>query len=125
MHYPLCTRAQKQLTFRNHLNLYEVITLFHGYYEKLRNNVQRQFVYCIITICCNTLTIKSAFLRKCNLKFCTVTSTKDSHHIPKNQMSVTETLIEINCFLTLREKTGHLFGIPLVQQCFNFFNCMR
>ena len=27
-----------KLTLRNHLNLYEVITLFHGYYEEPNDN---------------------------------------------------------------------------------------
>ena len=47
--------AWKQLTLRNHLNLYELVTLFHGYHEVANDNVQRQFVYFIVTIWCNTL----------------------------------------------------------------------
>ena len=35
---------------------------------------------------------KSAFIRKSNLKFCKVTSTKDSYQIPKHQISVAESL---------------------------------
>ena len=53
-----CTKAQlswKQLPLRNHLNLYEAIILFPGYYEVPHNNVQQQFVYFIVAICRNTL----------------------------------------------------------------------
>ena len=58
-----CVRAQvvwKQLIFRNHLNLYGVITFFikllHNFMIILKNdNAQQQFVYFIVTICCNTL----------------------------------------------------------------------
>ena len=32
------------LTLRNHLNLYEVIIQFHGYYEVRNYDVQKQFV---------------------------------------------------------------------------------
>ena len=39
----------------NHLNLCKVITQFHGYYEVWNDNVQQQFVYFIVAICCNTL----------------------------------------------------------------------
>ena len=35
---------------------------------------------------------KSVSVRKSNLKFCTVTFTKDSHQMTKNQISVAETL---------------------------------
>ena len=35
---------------------------------------------------------QSVSMRKINLKFCTVTSTKDTHQMPKNQISVTESL---------------------------------
>ena len=53
------TRAQlvcKQLTLRNHLNLYEIVTSsFHGYYEVRHDHAQRQFVYFIVAICRNTL----------------------------------------------------------------------
>ena len=31
--------AWKQLTLRNHLNLYELVTLFHGYHEVTNDNV--------------------------------------------------------------------------------------
>ena len=62
------------LTLRNHLNLYEVIIQFHGYYEVQNYDVQRQFVYFIAPI----------FIRKSCLKICTTTFTKDSHRIPKN-----------------------------------------
>ena len=37
---------------------------------------------------------KSVSIRKSNLKFCTVTSTKDLHQIPKNQISVAEPLMK-------------------------------
>ena len=53
-----CVRPQlpwKQLTHRDQLNLYEVITQFHGYYEVPNDYVQRQFVYFIVAICRNTL----------------------------------------------------------------------
>ena len=53
-----CARAQltlRQLKLRNHLSLYKVVTYFHGYYEIPNDNVQRQFVYFIVTICCNYL----------------------------------------------------------------------
>ena len=36
---------------------------------------------------------KSVSVRKCNLKFCTVASTKDSHLTPKNHISVAATSI--------------------------------
>ena len=58
-----CARAHlawKQLTLQNHLNLYEVITWIHGYYPVPNDNVQLQFVYFIVAICCNTF--KSQFL---------------------------------------------------------------
>ena len=35
-------------------------------------------------------------MRKNNLKFCTVTSTKDSHQIPKKQISVAATLNKVH-----------------------------
>ena len=47
---------RKQLTFRIHLNLHKVITLFHGYFEVPNNNVQQEFVYFNKPICCSTLT---------------------------------------------------------------------
>ena len=45
----------KQLTLRNHLNLFKVITSIHGYLEVPSDNAQRQFVYFIVAICRNTL----------------------------------------------------------------------
>ena len=50
----------------------------------------------------NTLQIVS--IRKSNLKFCTITSTKDSHQIPKNQISVVESLIISKSFLMMTGK---------------------
>ena len=41
---------------------------------------------------------KSVSVRKCNLKFCTVASTKDSHLTPKNQISVAATSITKSIF---------------------------
>ena len=73
------------------VNRYKVITLFH---EVPNDNGQWQFFCFIVTICCNTLKsfFKSVSVRKNNLKFCTFTSTKNSHGIHKNQISVAETL---------------------------------
>ena len=51
---------------------------FYGYCEIANDNVQGQFLYFIVTIC-----RKSVSIRKSNLKFCAVTSTKDTHRIPK------------------------------------------
>ena len=39
------------------------------------------------------------YVRKRNLKFCTVTSTKDSYQIPKSQISVAETLTSPKIFI--------------------------
>ena len=63
-------------------------------YEVRNNHVQQQFVYFIVAVCLNTLKrfVKSVSIRKSNLKFCTVTSTEETHQIPKNQNSVTESL---------------------------------
>ena len=64
---------------------------FHGYYE-----------YCLTTVClfhCRSLSqylkffFRSVSIRKNSLKFCTFTSIKDSHQIPKNQISAAESLI--------------------------------
>ena len=76
------------------LNLYEVTTQFYGYYEVPSDNFQRQLPYLIVTICCNTLKsfFKSVPIMKTDLKFYAVTSTKDSHQIPKSQVSLTESL---------------------------------
>ena len=57
--------------------------------------------YPTITVClfhCRNLSqyfkklYKLVSIRKSNLKFGTVTSTKDSHQIPRNQISVAESL---------------------------------
>ena len=48
------------------------------------DNTQRQSVYFIVVISHNTL--------KRYLKFCAVTSTKESHQTPKNQIPVAEIL---------------------------------
>ena len=50
--------------------------------------------------CCNLVQFlkklfKSVSLRRSNLKFCAVTSTKDTQQIPKSQISVTESLMLI------------------------------
>ena len=39
------------------------------------------------------------YVRKRNLKFCTVTSTKDSYQIPKSQISVVEIFIQFFVYL--------------------------
>ena len=56
----------------------------------------------IVAIYRNTLQIVS--IRKSNLKFCTITSTKDSHQIPKNQIFVVESLIISKSFLMMTGK---------------------
>ena len=52
---------------------------------------------------------KSVSIRKSNLKFSTVTSTKDRHRIPKNEKSVTESLNLVPSFQIMRRKTRN-FG---------------
>ena len=54
---------------------------------------------------------KSVSVRKSNLKFCTVTSTKNSHYIPKNQISVAAATLKyvIVCSYSMRIKHFMIF----------------
>ena len=60
-------------------------------------SVQRQFAYFIVAIRCKTLKtfIIQFLLGKEIRNFCTVTSTKEAHQIPKNQISLAGSLSEI------------------------------
>ena len=54
---------------------------------------------------------KSVSVRKSNLKFCTVTSTKNLHYIPKNQISVAAATLKyvIVCSYSMRIKHFMIF----------------
>ena len=76
----------KQITLRNHLNL------FTKYGTNRDNEINKLSLNISTTVCLfhsRNLSqyfkklYKSVSIRKNNLKFCTVTSTKDTHQIPK------------------------------------------
>ena len=78
-----CARAQiawKQLTPLNYLNLYEFITQFHDYYKVPTTAIC--LFYCHKFV--KKKLHKSICVKKSNLKFCTVTSSKNTHQIPRD-----------------------------------------
>ena len=59
-----------------------------------------------VAICCNTLNSSdSVSIRKINLKFGAVTSSKDTYQIPKNQISVAGSLSNRVCIKNLFSKS--------------------